>query len=248
MNLLLHLDGFLIQYLRSKRHVPACRLASTHLPLNNCSASAWQTTSVETQDRTCCQFTSCVSRTRCSWQIDSFALNATNSWEGMKAALSRLTCGCSWHKLSCVHLLHQLCRARYCSGLEAAMAKTHRCPPTLSEAISYSVIAKIYIFSYYLCTHLDCCTNNNSSRTFPSSFVLLAAPGSCFRFCNALFLNNPIPDILMNTRSSQWCSLCKTWKTYFAVQGSEQRTRPCKAPLSLLVDGIRHCTQKKGAG
>lgn len=146
-------DGFLIQYLRSKRHVPACRPASTYLPLNNSSASAWQTTSVETQDRTCCQLTSCVSRTRCSWQMDSFALNATNSWKRMRATLSRLTCGCPLQKLSCVHLLHQHSRVRHYSGLEPALAKVHRRTPTLSEAMSYSVTVKIHIFNYDLCTH-----------------------------------------------------------------------------------------------
>lgn len=48
-------------------------------PLTSCCASGKQITSVDTQDSTCCQFTSCVSRTSCKWPTSSSGLRITKS-------------------------------------------------------------------------------------------------------------------------------------------------------------------------
>lgn len=56
-------------------------------------------------------------------------------------------------KLSCMHLLHQLSRARYPSALKPALAKINGNIPILSEVTSYSVRVKTHILNYYICSH-----------------------------------------------------------------------------------------------
>lgn len=51
-----------------------------HLPLTSCCASGKQTTSVDTQDSTCCQLTSCISRTSCKRPTDSSGPSVTKTW------------------------------------------------------------------------------------------------------------------------------------------------------------------------
>lgn len=64
-----------------------------------------------------------------------------------------LTCRCLLKKLSSMHLLHQLFRARYHPELGPSLAKINSNIPAPSGVMSYSITVKIHIFSYHRCSH-----------------------------------------------------------------------------------------------
>lgn len=175
------------------------------VPLTSCSAFTWQITSVDTQESTCCQFTSWVSRTCCKWDSSSSALKATNSWKIVMVFHFSSAILVEWNLLC---ILSQQDTPDFTQDAAAFCdfgTKLHLCIPQTSFPAQTAMLpvdsngSKIKLFHK--------CSDPSALPTFYSLYM------ACYYYildCStlALYLSLPYSHFVVQTSSSGWAEFC----------------------------------------